>query len=51
MGPVDDKAEVNGSTRVVCLQIRCPAFDINGSEQYTTVRVTVSSGLGMCRIR
>ena len=51
MGPVDAKAELNGTTRVACMQVRCPSFNSNGSEVYTVVRVTVSTGYGACKIR
>ena len=51
MGPVDANAEVNGTSRVACLQVKCQAFGGNGSEQYTTVRVTASTAYGTCRIR
>ena len=51
MGPVDAKAELNGTRRVACLQVKCPAFDRNGSDQYTTVRVAASARYGTCRIR
>ena len=51
MGPIDAKAEVNGTTRVACLQVKCPTFDRNGNTQLTIVRVAASTAYGNCRIR